>query len=192
MVATTIAAVGGDKRRDRIAVASWHVAGLIVGASILAMLASGLGGALPLPRIPLALALGSAAVIWGISSLLDRPLPVASSSAQVPLAWRYTMSPPQYAFSYGVGLGVGAATRVLSFSFYVFVGLVFLIGDIVAGLMAAQAYALVRSAPVVAASLVDRSAEEMISRTGRWRVVALRADAAILVFVGTTLILMTA
>jgi cytochrome c biogenesis protein CcdA len=187
MVATTIAAVRGDDRTRRLRVALWHVAGLALGAGALALLVFAAGAVLPLPRVPLGLVLSVAAFLWGVSVLAGRPLPVASSAAQVPLAWRYTMTPPQYAFSYGVGLGLGVFTRILSFSFYALVGLLLFVDDPFAALLIGELYALARGAPVVAAALVDRSAEEIVERTEAWSGLAFRMDAATLLVLAAAL-----
>lgn len=188
MVGAMLAAVGGERRRKRIGAVVWHVAGLAVGASVLALAAAMIGLALPLPRRETAVVLGAAALLWGIASLRGRPLPLPSRVAQVPSAWSYTMTPSQFMFGYGVGLGLGGLTRIVSFSFYAFVGIVVLAADPLIALVAAQVYAAARGAPIVLAAITDRPAEDIIAFTSARRTFGLRLDAVLLTSVGFALI----
>lgn len=189
MVAATFAAGSGDRHRNRLRFALWHAGGLALGAAMLALAASALGAALPVQGPWVAVFLGAAAALWGAARLVGRPLPVLTSKAQVPRAWRYTLTPPQYLFSYGVGLGLGALTRVPTLSFYVFVGTLLMIApNVLAAVLVAQCYALARAIPVGAALAGRRGAEQFFNRIGPWQSAAVRVDAVVLVAVGTVLI----
>jgi hypothetical protein len=188
MVASTLAAVSGERRRDRLILAGWHLAGLLVGAVTLALAVSLVAAVVPLPRTALAVAVAVAALVWGGASLLGRPLPVASSTAQVPRVWQYMLSPRQYIFSYGVGLGVGFLTRILSLSFYVSLALLLLARNPFGAVAVSSAYALARGAPVIVAAAGRSSAETMLEKSERVRLLALRIDSLALVAIGVLLV----
>lgn len=174
MVATIFAAVRGDRSRLRMRVAGWHQIGLVTGALVLTIPAALAGAALAVPASLVAVA-AILMLVWGMAILAGRPLPVRSPSAQVPLAWRYTMSPGQYAFSYGVGLGIGVVTRVASGSLYALLAVVVFDGRVATGLAAAAAYSLGRGLPVLYAS-GSSSPEEAMGSLERIRALATRAD----------------
>jgi hypothetical protein len=182
MVATITAAVGGGRRASKpLRLVLWHWAGLALGASALAAAVSAVALAVPVPRVALAALVAVPSLAWGLAAAVGRPLPVATPHKQVPLAWRYAMTPAQYSFCYGVGLGAGVFTRIMSFSFYAFVGSLLLVRDPLLAVGIAQLYAAARVAPVVAALLVDRPAEELVEQALSWRAIALRFDGAVLV-----------
>lgn len=187
MVAAILAAGSGDRTRRGFRLTLWHLAGLTAGAGAMTAAASGVGGVLPFPRAALAVVVGGAAVVWGGAFLAGRRMPVASCSAQVPLAWRYTMTPAQYAFSYGVGLGVGALTRIVTLSFYVLVGLLLIASSPLAAAGATAAYALARAVPVAIAVRTSLPTEEIFERLERLRGLAYTADALALVGAGAVL-----
>jgi hypothetical protein len=143
----------------------------------------------PLPHTVLAVVVAAAALVWGGASLLGRPLPLLSSHAQVPRAWQHTMTPRQFAFSYGVGLGIGFLTRVLSISFYVLIALFLLAGNPLGAIAAASAYAVARGLPVLLAAADGSPAEEIGERTERFRPIAHRADSVALVAIGVGVLL---
>jgi hypothetical protein len=186
MVATIFAAVSGDRARKRLRIAGWHQAGLTVGALLLCSVAALVASVLAVP-IAAAAALGTAMLIWGAGSLAGRPLPVPSSSAQVPLSWRYTMSAAQYAFSYGVGLGFALSTRVVSVSLYALVVVLVLDGRPSTALGAAAAYALGRGLPVAHATGA-RSPEDAMRRLETVRGLAIRADGLALIAAGVIIL----
>jgi hypothetical protein len=182
MVATITAAVRGGRPASKpLRLVLWHWAGLALGASALAAVVSAVALALPVPRAALVALVALPSLAWGLAAAIGRPLPVATPHRQVPLAWRYAMTPAQYAFCYGVGLGAGVFTRIMSFSFYAFVGSLLLVRNPLLAVAISQLYAAARVAPVVAALLVDRPAEELVEETLPWRVIALRFDGAVLV-----------
>lgn len=187
MVAVTVAAVGGETRERRVRLAMWHFAGLAVGAFILALLATAVGHGLPVPEPEAPAILGAASVLWGITTAAGRPLPVVSSAAQVPAAWFHTMTPRQFAFGYGVGLGLGVLTRIRSFSFFAFVGLLVLLADPLIGIVVAGLYASARAVPVFMASLSDRK-DRVLSDEGSLRSAVVRADGVALILVGVALV----
>jgi hypothetical protein len=191
MVASTLAAGSGERRRDRLLLAGWHLAGLLVGAVALALAVSLVAAVVPLPRSAFAVAVAVAALLWGGASLLGRPLPVVSSSAQVPQAWLYTLNPRQYVFSYGVGLGVGFLTRILTISFYVLVALFLLAGNPVGAIAAATAYGFARGLPVLLAAADGSSAEQIGEKTEHIRAIALKADSLALVTIGVGVLFTT-
>jgi cytochrome c biogenesis protein CcdA len=186
MVATATAAVsGGQSKLSRVVF--WHLAGLAIGAGLLGLIISMIGASVSIPAFASAVLLGTIALLWGGATLLGRPLPVVSTSAQVPLAWRYTLGPGQYAFGYGVGLGLGVLTRVSSLSLYAFFGVLLLLGDPLAGLMLSQVYAVARAVPLLFAADTGRSAVD-VGLTERWRWRIKRLDAAALVAGGSVLL----
>jgi hypothetical protein len=184
MVAAILAVVSGERRRNRITLALWHLAGLLLGAVALAVAVSLLAAILPLPHTVLGVAVAAAALVWGGAALLGRPLPLASSSAQVPRWWQYTLTPRQFAFSYGVGLGIGFLTRILTISFYVLVALFLLAGNPIAAITAAGAYGFARGLPVLLAAADGSSAEEIGEKTEHLRAIALKVDSLALVTIG--------
>jgi hypothetical protein len=182
MVATITAAVrGGRPVAKPLRLVLWHWSGLALGATALALAVSGIALAVPVPRVALAALVAVPSLAWGLAAAIGRPLPVATPHRQVPRAWRYAMTPAQYAFCYGVGLGAGVFTRIMSFSFYAFVGSLLLVRDPLLAIGIAQVYAAARAAPVVAGVLVDRPAEELVDRTLPWRRLALRFDGLVLI-----------
>ncbi len=187
MVAVTGAAVSGESTRDRFQLGLWHLAGLLLGAGVLGLLMSATGEVAGLPDRPILVALGALMVGCGVAALGGRPVPVPSSRAQVPRAWRYTMTPAQYAFAYGVGLGLGLTTRVLSVSLYALVLLIAVAGDVRVGVPLAIAYAITRALPVFLA-LARPDAPRLIDGGDRWRARALALDGAVVAGAGMTLV----
>jgi hypothetical protein len=189
MVATIFAAVSGDDSNRRLRFAGWHQAGLVLGALLLSVLAALAASAVVVPAA-LAVILATAMLVWGAGSLVGRPLPILSPSAQVPLAWRYTMSPAQYAFSYGVGLGFALSTRVASASLYALLVVLLLDGRLSTALAATAAYALARGLPVIYATRAS-SAEHAMHRLEAIRPVAVRTDGLALIAAGVMLLTST-
>jgi cytochrome c biogenesis protein CcdA len=189
MVATTAAAVRGGRIESPARAAAWHLAGLMLGAAGLGVGLAAMGAAVPLPRGTMTVILGMLALLAGTGAALGRSIPVPSSGAQVPEAWSVTMSPAQYTFAYGVGLGLGVLTRVPSWSLYLFLGVLVLVGDPAVALVAAPVYGLARGLPVLAASRSDRSSPEIVEAMERFRPLAFRTDGLIMALIGATLIL---
>jgi cytochrome c biogenesis protein CcdA len=187
MVATTTAAVRGG-RSSPAAMSLWHLAGLLLGSTVLALALAGIGALLPLPRRELVIAVGGAASLAGLATLASRPLPVVSSAAQVPEAWRHTLSPAQYAFAYGTGLGLGVFTRIPSWSYHLLLALIVALGDPVLAILAAPTYALARGVPVILAAGSGRPGQAVIEAMAGWRGAAFRLDAALTLVVGVGLI----
>jgi hypothetical protein len=191
MVAAILAAGSGERRRDRITLALWHLAGLELGAVALALAVSVVAVVLPLPQTVLGVAIAAAALVWGGAALLGRPLRLGSSSAQVPRWWQYTLTPRQFAFSYGVGLGIGFLTRILTISFYVLLALFLLAGNPIGAIVAASAYGFARGVPVLLAAADGSTAEEISEKTEHLRSIALRADSVVLVAIGVGVLFTT-
>lgn len=189
MVAATTAAVRGGRIASGAAIAAWHLGGLVLGAAVLAVAVAAVGAALPLPRPTLAVALGVMALAVGGAAVAGRSVPVVSSRTQVPEAWSVTMSPAQYAFAYGVGLGLGVVTRVPSWSLYLLLGFLLLVGQPTAALVAAPLYGLARGLPVIAASWVDRPNPEIVGAMERLRPLAFRVDGLITALIGAALVI---
>lgn len=188
MVAATAAAVRGGRIVTGARIAAWHLGGLVLGAAILGVGVAAVGAALPLPRDTLAVALGVMALAAGGAAMAGRSVPVLSSDAQVPEAWSVTMSPAQYAFAYGVGLGLGVVTRVPSWSLYLLLGFLLLVGEPTAALVAAPLYGLARGLPVIAASWLDRPSPEIVGAIERLRPLAFRVDGLITALIGAALV----
>jgi hypothetical protein len=187
MVATTTAAVRGG-RSSPAAMSLWHLAGLVLGSTVLALALAGIGALAPLPRRELVIAVGGAASLAGLASLASRSLPVLSSAAQVPEAWRHTLCPAQYAFAYGTGLGLGVFTRIPSWSYHLLLALILVLGDPVLALLAAPTYALARGVPVILAAGSRRPGHAVVEAMAGWRGAAFRLDAALTLVVGVGLI----
>lgn len=73
------------------------------------LIAAGLGW-VPGPAAIMLIAV--AALAYGISYVIGRPLPVPKSFKQVPKAWREAFTPAVAALLYGFGLGLGFGTKV--------------------------------------------------------------------------------
>ena len=188
MVATTIAAVRGDRHGSLARMALWHLAGLIGGATVLAVAVAQLGAVLPLPRPALAGVLGALALVAGAAGLAGRSIPVASTRAQVPKAWSVTMEPAQYAFTYGLGLGVGVATRIPSWSLHLLLGILLIQGDPVAAALVGPVYGISRGLPVVVSSATARSSQDVLATLERLRGAAFKTDGWITAAIGALMV----
>lgn len=184
MVATTVAAVRGDPRSTGPALASWHLLGLAIGASLLPPALSLLGDAAGESVRTIAPAVGLACLAVGVAAALGASLPVLSSPAQVPKAWSTTMSAGQHSFAYGVGLGFGILTRVPTWSLHALLLLLVLVGDLRVALFAAALYAGGRSVPVVVALARGQETEPVVHAIERLHAVAFRLDGLVLVLTG--------
>jgi hypothetical protein len=190
MVAAISAAVRGDDSLQRPAVFA-HLMGLVIGASAVVIPLGLVGGALDL-RSGWALAVvAAAALAWGVSSVLGRPLPRPSSSRQVPFSWR-RYPPLKAAFAWGVGLGIGFLTRVSSSNYYIMLALVTVWGGWAPALVAAVAYGLARGVPVVLTVPAALAPEDHALRIDEWSATAYVLDAAVLVLGGLALMSLAA
>jgi len=89
------------------------------------------------------------AVLYGLSYVAGRPLPVPKSSRQVPKLWREAFSPTTAAILYGGGLGLGFFTRVPYLTFYAAAGTAALSRDPLLGALAGLTFGLARALPLV-------------------------------------------
>lgn len=190
MVATTIAAVRGDRSLRYSDLALSHFAGLVVGATGLmgALVALGalVGAGNDLSR-GIAATVAVLAVIWGAAAIAGRPLAFPSPSWQVPLAWRYFFRPRTYMFWYGVGLGTGFFTRLRTVSLYVCAGLVLALGDPLFALAAGVAYAGALAFPV--AALSHRTDESVRDSPPPGDERLIRLDGSVLIVTGVAIVL---
>ena len=109
----------------------------------------------------------------------------------MPRWWQYTLTPHQFAFSYGVGLGIGFLTRILTISFYVLVALFLLAGNPIGAIAAASAYGFARGVPVLLAAADGSSAEEIGEKTEHLRAIVLKVDSLALVTIGVAVLFTT-
>ena len=80
---------------------------------------------------------------------------------QIPLSWKHEFSAPMSASLYGLTLGLGILTTVYFWSFWAWLALLLVEGDLGLALLSGLAYGVGRAAPVVTSSLV---ASETVDR----------------------------
>jgi hypothetical protein len=158
MVMTIAPQVGGESQRKWRRYPSTigpFALGAVSSGALVFGLAAAAGASIPgmaadgAVAIAASVVLAGAAAAYGTSYLLGRPLPVPHTYRQVPKVWREAFSPEVAAFLYGLGLGIGFFTKVPYATFYVAVGLSFVLANPLAGLAAGAVFGLARTLPPV-------------------------------------------
>jgi hypothetical protein len=186
MAAAASAAVRGAHEIKTAEVVRWHLAGLTLGATAIVGLAWGLGSLVPRPATGAFIAVTAA--IWGTAALAGRSLWLPSSPRQVPLGWRYAMTPHQYLFSYGLGLGFGLATRVLTISLFVLLAMVMWTGEAPIAGIAVLFYSLARGTPVAMAVTMNGRSEPTEAILESNRGLMLRLDGLAVIAAGIAVV----
>jgi hypothetical protein len=88
-------------------------------------------------------------VLYGLSYVAGRPLPVPTSSRQVPKLWREAFSPATAAILYGGGLGLGFFTRGSYLTFYAAAGIALVSREPLLSALAGVTFGLARTLPLV-------------------------------------------
>jgi hypothetical protein len=192
MVASTIAAVRGDRASSYRILALSHAAGLLTGATALMALLVGLGaliGRIPGASQAIAGVAAIFALIWGTAAIGWKPLAVPSRRWQVPLAWRYLFRPTVHLYWYGVGLGLGFLTQLRTLSLYVCATCVLVLAVPMIAVIVAIAYAGARVFPVVGLSIDDDGDSEGPVMSAPKHAWMLRLDASLLAAAGLVLVL---
>lgn len=192
MVASTIAAVRGDRAPSYSVLALIHAAGLLTGAIALMALLVAAGALIEnVPGASQAIAgVGAVfALIWGMAALSWKPFAVPSRRWQVPLAWRYLLRPSMYMYWYGVGLGLGFLTHLRTLSLYLCAICVLVLAVPVIAVIVAIVYAGARAFPVVATSIYAHGESTSSMTPAREHPWMLRLDASLLAAAGVALVL---
>lgn len=95
-------------------------------------------------------------LIYGAAHLTRTPIPVPSSTHQVPKLWREYFPPTIASGLYGFGLGIGFATKVPFATFYVAVAAALVAGDLAIAAAAGVAFGVGRTSTVVWGVLARR------------------------------------
>lgn len=149
------------KRRSGRSFATTFAFGSIAAGAASFGLVGFLGSRLPVGRLPaivVTLCIACVAVVYGVSYLRHRPMPIPTSSWQVPRLWREVFPPSVTGLLYGSGLGVGVLTRVPFVLYYIVLALIALDGTTASAFMTGAVYGIGRLAPIVS-SVLARSSE---------------------------------
>lgn len=92
-------------------------------------------------------------ILYAVSELAARPLPVPSRHWLVPQRW-YVYGDDVFAAAFGAALGLGFVTVVPAFGYYVLVGLAIGLADPLFGAMSLATFAVTRVLPAVVVSVI--------------------------------------
>jgi hypothetical protein len=172
----------GRGRFYRVGIAAAHLLGSAVGGALAGACLGLLGLALHLHewRVPV-VGLGVVAAL----ALRGRRLGI---QRQVPRMWAVRLPPPSRFFAWGIMLGTGLAT-LIPYSVLLLLASVELTAPLALAVMCGVVFGLSREVPVLLHDRAGRiGGDRLTALLPRWRVLALRANIAVILAAGGTFV----